>query len=621
MRLKEIWISNYKNLNNFTLKLGGGSYLDIFVGKNGSGKSNLLEAIVEIFNYLYEFGDESLIAFDFKILIEIDEKDISIRNASGKLTVNDVDVKKIEIKNLPDRVILYYSGHNGTIASIVEKYELSFGKKIKSAELGDSRAIVSIGSEYKEILLTVLFLQSELSRAQKYILEKLGLSEVGPFIRIILKRPDYAIGKPSFDIDGGNEETKYWKAKGIVKEFLTQLEACSHTNSSGRVRDEGYIASEDHYSLYLDIKKIRTAFSNYDALNFFTQFDNLKTIGMLDEISVPIKIGNSDANISYFSDGQFQSVYIYAIAEIFKGKNCITLLDEPDAFLHPEWQFSFISQVNDIAEDTTKSNHLLMSSHSASTVSKADENTIRLFDFDGNEVKTLQVSKSEVIKSLSAGLISFSEGEARLSINHVLNNTNGPVLFVEGITDEIILETAWKKLYPNDARKFVIQNAFDRSFLRNLFSRDDLKRNFQTRKMFALFDFDDAYNDWSGLVEHAILNDDPFKGLAKQLKHTSHYALMLPVPNIESVKKQVLRENNTPWEAPNCHLSMEILFYSDDLLDKHFRKSPITGGGELIEFKGDKAIFAKDIVPTFSPEKFEVFRPIFQFIKNQSGLS
>jgi predicted ATPase len=59
---------------------------------------------------------------------------------------------------------------------------------------------------------------------------------------------------------------------------------------------------------------------------------------MLADISVPLKLkGGSEGNIGFFSDGQFQAVYIYAIAELFKDRNCLTLLDEPDAFLHPEW--------------------------------------------------------------------------------------------------------------------------------------------------------------------------------------------------------------------------------------------------------------------------------------------
>jgi len=45
MRLKHIYISNYKNLKNFSLDFVGDSFIDVFVGKNGIGRSNLFEAI------------------------------------------------------------------------------------------------------------------------------------------------------------------------------------------------------------------------------------------------------------------------------------------------------------------------------------------------------------------------------------------------------------------------------------------------------------------------------------------------------------------------------------------------------------------------------------------------
>lgn len=43
MRLKHIYISNYKNLKNFSLDFDGDSFIDVFVGKNGTGKSNLFQ--------------------------------------------------------------------------------------------------------------------------------------------------------------------------------------------------------------------------------------------------------------------------------------------------------------------------------------------------------------------------------------------------------------------------------------------------------------------------------------------------------------------------------------------------------------------------------------------------
>lgn len=55
MRLKSLFIDNYKNLKNCTLDFDGTSFVDVFVGKNGSGKSNLFEALMEIFRHIYEF--------------------------------------------------------------------------------------------------------------------------------------------------------------------------------------------------------------------------------------------------------------------------------------------------------------------------------------------------------------------------------------------------------------------------------------------------------------------------------------------------------------------------------------------------------------------------------------
>ncbi len=47
--------------------------------------------------------------------------------------------------------------------------------------------------------------------------------------------------------------------------------------------------------------------------------------------------------------------------------------------------------------------------------------------------------KADLIRSLSAGLISFSESEVVLNIEQILANTSGSVLFTEGVTDAEIL--------------------------------------------------------------------------------------------------------------------------------------------------------------------------------------
>ena len=79
MRLKAIYISHYKNLNDFQLQFNSDSFVDVFVGKNGTGKSNLFEALIEIFHHLYEF-DESRYSlnFDYQITYEINNREIQI---------------------------------------------------------------------------------------------------------------------------------------------------------------------------------------------------------------------------------------------------------------------------------------------------------------------------------------------------------------------------------------------------------------------------------------------------------------------------------------------------------------------------------------------------------------
>lgn len=624
MRLKSVFIGHYKNLKDFSLNFDGNSFIDVFVGRNGSGKSNLFEALIEIFRHLYEF-DKYKLGFDYRITYEIEGKKTDIEWKAGQLNINgDQDRKTIGTTPLPDNVLIYYSGHNDTVAGLVQRYEDDFRKRIKGANADESRRFIGIGPEYKQLLLAALLAQTADNKAREFVRQKLGVTIVGADMHLSMKRPSFADGAfkalQVVGIENFDPRTHYWGADGITRDFLEKLISCIKGEfNHGNV----YSGETDKYQIPINIELFQQKFSGDSAADIFRQFDNLKTLGMLDGISIPLTLVNGqEATIAHFSDGQFQSVYIYSIVELFKDRNCLTLLDEPDAFLHPEWQFGFMAQVLEITETKAKNNHVLMSSHSASTITTADEAIINLFDIDGNKVVVTKVNKADVIKSLSAGLISFTESEARLNIHHDLKNSNGAVVFTEGITDEMILETAWSKLHPTMQRGFEVQSAFDRIFLRNLFSRDELSVNFPGRVMFALFDFDEAYDDWNGFKKSIDLETDPGKGLSKQLKYKNHYAMLLPVPDVPALKRQVLDASGKPWgKGSESHLSIELLFFRDDLLGTWFQKKATSGGGELIEFHGDKVKFAKEFVPSLDPASFQVFQPLFDFILSMINAS
>jgi predicted ATPase len=617
MRLKSVYISEFKNLKEFTVEFDGDSFIDVFVGKNGSGKSNFFEALIQIFRHWYEYGDDDAeLYYNYTIIYEIEGQVITLEFKNNSFKVNGQVKANLNGVILPENILIYYSGHNDHISNLVNKYQAVFSKKIRTAGFNDSRKFIGVGNEYKELLLSVILMQEQENKSREFIQQKLAISEVSSEVKMVFTRPTYA-GSNAFDMSEPTDpEQRYWKPEGITKTFLDRLTNCVSYAQGNDVRTEGYLSDDNKYVSYFNIEQIKQEFADFSPQDLFRQLDNLKTLGLLESINISLKInGDQDADISYFSDGQFQSVYIYSISELFKDKNCITLLDEPDSFLHPEWQCDFLQQVIEITDEAANSNHVLMSSHSAITLTSMPQRHLSVFEVEDNIVKVNSLTKFKALRQLSGNRVVLSESESVMSISTFLKNTTQPVLFTEGVSDEVILETAWKKLHPETERPFCIHSAFDRRMLYGLFARDELRRNHRRRKMFALFDFDDAYDDWKGLNGVVDPNCNPFMGLRKQLRHDSHFAMLLPVPNEANIKCQVLDENDEPWgRGSDSHLAIELLFYKDELIGEWFSKKSISGGGELIEFTGDKVGFAENYIPNLQANDFEILRPLFDYI-------
>jgi predicted ATPase len=609
MRLKSLYISQYKNLRDFFLTFDGDSFIDVFVGRNGTGKSNLFEALIEMFRHIYEYDkDKSELDFNCSIRYEIEGSETEIAWTSGKLDINSKARKTIGETPLPDNVLIYYSGHNDTVTRLVEKYEDAFRKRIKKADFNESRRFIGIGPEYKELLLAVLLMQPVGNKARQFICHKLGITTVAPEVKMVLQRPSYAVDS-RFDIENNDENDRYWKPEGITKTFLDRLSNCISQDSGSPVRSEGYFASEDRYVLYFDIEKIQEEFNDFSSQERFRQFDNLKTLDLLKEISIPIVLENNvEADITHFSDGQFQSIYIYTIIELFKDRNCITLLDEPDSFLHPEWQFDFLKQVFEITDTASKNNHVLMCSHSAATLCSLEEQNIRLFKIDNSKVCCEKRTKKELVNELSNSFIHYSEDESKLLIDNVIRSSLRPILFVEGLSDVSILNTAYTKLYPGSDIPVLVQDAFDRGFIKILFARNDIFTTYPDKHFFALFDFDDAYDDWRDLGGMQQVTDIG-RGLCRKLSNKNAHTFLLPIPN-NQLRTQVWDETN-PIEKirSNPHFCVEHIFWGVQGLDNWFKTDDKNG---LIKFKGDK--HKVNVIPTLDSACFELFRPMFEFI-------
>lgn len=621
MRLKYLHIvGEYKNLKDFKLDFDGTSFLDVFVGKNGTGKSNLFEAVIEIFKHLLETDYD--INFEYEVVYELNKEYFKIRWEGKKLTRNGVELKLLPKNNLPDNIIIYYSGHNDKITELVNDYEKSFKKKIKGAKIEDVRQFIGIGKEYKALLLAILLLQKDNNNAKKYIKQKLGINQISHEVKLVLKRPSYALNNVDFDVDQFDKSTAFWKAEGIVGDFLNKLDSVKKGAQVAQTRDreEGYfkrIKNEDEYILYYDIEDLQTKFDGVSSFDLFRSFDNLKTIEMLKELSIVVTLENeTKANINSFSDGQFQTVYIYSVIELFKDKNCLTLLDEPDAFLHPEWQFDFLKQVFEINEKKLEKNHVLISSHSAITLLQSEERKVNFFKINGNKLKIFKVDKSYAISQLSSQLINLQVDKQILSIIHTLGQDK-PILFTEGYSDPIILKHAYQVLYDTHDIPFEICFGHGCLYLRLLLQNQKFLDEMNGRPIFGLFDFDEAYSEWNSIKSNKnLLVDNLSKGLVKQHNDWESYALLLPIPNIAEVLPQVMKSDGRTYEN-RSKIEMEHLFYSE-ATKNNFHEVEITGGAKIIEISDAKKMsFSTEVVPTLSNSSFEIFRPMFEFLNSK----
>ena len=56
-------------------------------------------------------------------------------------------------------MLIYYSGHNDTVGTLVEQYEEAFRKRIKRADFEEARDFNGLGPDHNDPLQVVLLMQ------------------------------------------------------------------------------------------------------------------------------------------------------------------------------------------------------------------------------------------------------------------------------------------------------------------------------------------------------------------------------------------------------------------------------------------------------------------------------
>lgn len=430
MQLKRLYIKDYKILKDFTLEFPNDSkkYISVFIGANGSGKSTILEAIAQIFSDVL-LGEKSKFEFELHYsVIGVDASDIEnqvnhaqvclyaanksviryqLKTSQSKSNMID-DYAKPELLNnvfiqgenvrifnlLPDNLVIYYSGLSEIMEGISKPHEDKLSKAYRKGNANIDRDFFYYKPEHFGIILLSL-LSFEYGDVPEFLKNKAKIEGVQS-IQINLKKS--SLWQPKDSIEN------FWGAEGEVRRFLDFLKEQSQTDKNIGIKA---IKGE---KIAISLKGKETLYKIRDFLieekKLFEILNIMLADSLLDNISFSlIKITEVKQQVfNILSEGEQQALIIKGLTEFLSGRNTLFLFDEPDTYLHPEWQRQFIPEIQTTVDNALDSeNYYLIATHSPNIVSGIEKDS--LFVLEHGDVK--EIPFNSYGKNVESLLIDF----------------------------------------------------------------------------------------------------------------------------------------------------------------------------------------------------------------------
>lgn len=459
MKLYSIFIDGYKNLQGpYSFKNNNG-YIAL-IGLNGSGKSNLLEAISIVFDSIVNKNGVG-IPFDYEIEYELNNHLYTIKKGQAK---KDGIICKTDELEYPSSVIACYSGEDLRLwHTAFENYHMGYFNEAVKQEYSSPKFIYVNKYCWKIALISLVCSNN---------------AEVKTFLKKTLK-----IDNPmDVELDFAIDDTK-------KKAF----QAHTALNWFNRITQEGVvginlntIATTDIYIAAKQIpenEKSKYIFNFLYLLSQSKKNDRNKIDKLIDEIKVSVNVEGVKIDFEDLSEGEKKLILIECITKVLGDENSLILLDEPDAHTHIAMKKDLLKLISEFDGQT------IMTTHSPMFLNKRwdgfNENNI-FYMHDG------KIENTEPLKHLSDltnNEIDYFEGAFILS--------SKKILVVEGKYDDRYLRKAidifskidvkYKRL--NEVAMFSANGASEAEVIYKQAFEQCIDR---IEKLVFLFDYDDG---------------------------------------------------------------------------------------------------------------------------------
>lgn len=565
MKIKKLLIKNYKNLN---LEMHNDSSVIALIGNNGSGKSNVLEALSIIFFNLYNRKEKD-IPFNFELEYSIGSANNIIKieklNSSVKIFV-DGNSRADCYAYLPKQITAIYSGEEDRLwKKCYEPIYRNFISNINKSDnsgLGEYQTLprmLYINKFYWHISLLCLLL-SEADDNHAFCTEILGIKKINTV---------------KFEFQKTNYENY---ADSRVKEFIN------------------YIDKKQEYSIDELREKLELMYTWDEVYKYLYVAFTPDKKKMLENII--IKYNDENLEIEDFSEGEKKMLLIKAALEFAGLEDSIFILDEPDAHIHLNNKI----QIKKVFEKYDQNRQVIITTHSPTLTESLEEDSLFMLNA-GNLVSE---GKQKVMENISG------EYWNKIQQNAFLSSKKPIILLVEGKHDKEHIINAYNAL-KNDYQDlefdvfYLNGESKIQPFLSGLYESD-----FETNKLFVgIYDNDEAGNKSYG--NGFEKTDSNYKKLKENngKANENYFAIKLPKP-----------DNIT------CECTIETL-YDCSKFEQALSKAYEDAKGFLNNRSVDEIVkdinlkaknFLADNSKDFVPEDFKNFRKLFDLIREIKNL-
>lgn len=414
-RLVELWLEDFKNLTDYTVHFDPSHGIDIVLGWNGTGKSNLFEALVIIFRDLHKWWEKNQWTENpmkgYRLRYEIDEKTVEVSWHPGEMkrpklkmgilqesTKEPDKLESITRKELPlPRFVFgYYSGPTNRLVEHFWPMKKDHYDRLRTAESDDLETLARLlqqrrffcaeNHHAKYVLLA--FFHKDDADIRHFLEDRLRIVGFESAL-FIIRKPAWA--RP------GQTAKNFWGATGIMRRVMERLRryAIAPMVVEQTISDGYRSRREDHYYFFLpDLKSLHAFAAEYhDARTFFVALESTDFSELIYDLKIQVRVKATNTEqvaITFheLSEGEQQLLMVLGLMRFTKSHQSLVLLDEPDTHLNPHWSVDYLKLLTRVmSEDSSESeeqqtSQILMSTHDPLVIASLFKEQIHLLKRD-----------------------------------------------------------------------------------------------------------------------------------------------------------------------------------------------------------------------------------------------